>query len=715
MAINAQELTLSKVFTPDFRLTIPSFQRAYVWKVQNILQLVEDLEQACKTPGIPYFLGSLILVREEDRRFSVIDGQQRLISLSIIIAALRDHEQDADWMEKLDGLLMEHGDKLRGIEHEPRLTLRERDAAFFREYVQEGNLEPLFDLNEDDLPTGAQRNIFRNTRAVYDALDNLDADERHHLASYLVNGVTLVIVTTDDLDGAHRIFDVMNMRGLPLTAADVFKSHVAAALSPTQLDAYAARWDDIMDPLGDDSPVIERFFTALTVILTRDRARGNLIDDFTTRVLRPYLDDGKAAAFIDDVLAPYSMAWRVIERPSAATALPGNVTDRLEALNDYGSDEWKPVAMWALVHSFRGLGDPDASPFAPADTAQADTPQRARHGSHAGAGGTADLGAHDLQRLDDVLAALERVTGVATLTRMSAYDRQALPVNAVRGLDKGLALRQISSLNVGSRERNAALIRLHGNFQGEDDLARLLLVRANEQLTGRRLARPRRLCVLPIMPLDIAHAASFSGWSQDDHDRWLPRLGNMVLAQGDRKQLDSLSEYADRRERITLKKDSQRFPLTRQLNDFGACTPEMLAHRQETTIRLIAEYWGIRYDERHTDLTEKTPEELDPASATARPQRGSKRVTISQVIAAGLLIPGEKLVWERPRKGERWFATVTENGRFRLDDGSEYPTPTAAARAAAGGRRSGGLEVWKRVSDGRSLSDIWQTYRRGAA
>ena len=90
MAINATEKSLGKVFTPDYQLSIPSFQRAYIWKPENILQLISDLEEACKSPETPYFLGSLILVREGDTSFSVIDGQQRLVSLSIIIAALRD-------------------------------------------------------------------------------------------------------------------------------------------------------------------------------------------------------------------------------------------------------------------------------------------------------------------------------------------------------------------------------------------------------------------------------------------------------------------------------------------------------------------------------------------------------------------------------------------------------------------------------------------------
>lgn len=195
MAISAKELPLGKVFTPDFRFTIPSFQRAYIWKAENILQLVSDLDDACKSPGTPYFLGSLILVREGDNRYDVIDGQQRLVSLSIIIAVLRDLERDPDLMRQLDALLVEPGDKLRGIVTEPRLTLRERDAAFFREHVQEDNLESVFDMNDDDLATAAQRNIVANIRKTYDEISNWSASERQQFAQYLVNEVTLVIVT----------------------------------------------------------------------------------------------------------------------------------------------------------------------------------------------------------------------------------------------------------------------------------------------------------------------------------------------------------------------------------------------------------------------------------------------------------------------------------------------------------------------------------------
>lgn len=696
MAISATEQPLGKVFTPDYQFTIPSFQRAYIWKTEHILQLVNDLHEACKTPDTPYFLGSLILVREGGNRFSVIDGQQRLVSLSIIIATLRDLEQDPEWMRLLDALIVEPGDKLRGIRTEPRLALRERDAAFFREYVQEGNLEALFDMGDEDWTSNAQRNITLNTKATYDALDALSEDERHRFASYLVKSVTLVIVTTDDLDGAHRIFDVMNMRGLPLTPSDVFKAKAIAGMNAAAADAYAVRWDDIMDPLGDDALHVEEFFSYLHMALTYRPDSGKLIQDFLDGVLQPYLAAGTATSFIDKVLAPYAVAWRMLDRPSD-TVLPDKVKDLLESLNDYRNHEWKPVAMWALVHSFRNLGSPDISPFVAVGS----------HAARSAAATRLSLESHDTQRLEEILTALERVTGIDSLNRRSVLVRRGHAVTALRDLDKGYPVRLVHGLSIGADDRADALIRLHGEMQGNAELVRLLLIRANERKAGGRITRPRSLNALPIMPLNIERSASFSAWTQEQHDHWMYRLGNMALVQGGEDQLNRLTEFDRRRDRMLLRADSRRFPLTEQLKDFSECTPDMLQARQRETIRLIAEYWEIRYDDDHTDLTEDAQDKI--ARGVVRPARGSQRVTIKQVVTAGLLIPGETLVWERPRKGERWVSTVTADGRLRLEDGSEYATPTAAARAVGG--RSAGLDVWKRTSNGEKLSDIWKTYR----
>lgn len=334
MSISATEKPLGKIFTSDYRFVIPSFQRAYTWQTENIAQLVTDLQDACHDPDTPYFLGSLILVHDGQTKYQVIDGQQRLISLSIIISVLRDLEDDPELVESLNDLIVEPGDKLRGIKAEPRLKLRERDTNFFRMYVQEGDLEGLFDLRDNDIESHAQRNIAINTRQVFDELAKMPTQDRRAFASYLVNEVTLVIVTTDDLAGAHRIFDVMNMRGVPLTASDVFKARTIAEISPAARNAYASRWDDIMDPLGDDAQTLEEFFSDIHLIISHKAVCTQLLEEFRKDVLKPFVKKQNVISFIDDLLAPYANAWRIIEHPTDAN-LPDDIIGQLVALNDY--------------------------------------------------------------------------------------------------------------------------------------------------------------------------------------------------------------------------------------------------------------------------------------------------------------------------------------------------------------------------------------------
>lgn len=275
---------------------------------------------------------------------------------------LRELEDDPDLIDSLNDLILEPGDKLRGIKAEPRLTLRERDTDFFRMYVQEGDLEGLFDLRDNDIASHAQRNIAVNTRRTFDLLAAMDAKDRRRFASYLVNGVTLVIVTTDDLAGAHRIFDVMNMRGVPLTASDVFKAKTIAEISPAARNAYATRWDDIMDPLGDDSHTLEEFFSDLHLIVSHKAVCTQLLEEFRKDVLKPYVKKQNVISFIDDLLAPYANAWLILNRPTDAN-LPDDIVAMLVSLADYQTTDWKPVAMWALVNSIRNLGSANAQVF----------------------------------------------------------------------------------------------------------------------------------------------------------------------------------------------------------------------------------------------------------------------------------------------------------------------------------------------------------------
>lgn len=649
MAISATENPLGKVFTSDYQLTIPSFQRAYTWQAENIEQLVNDLQDACADPDTPYFLGSLILVKDGPTQYQVIDGQQRLISLSIIVSVLRELEDDPDLIDSLNDLILEPGDKLRGIKAEPRLTLRERDTDFFRMYVQEGDLEGLFDLRDNDIASHAQ-----------------------------------------------RIFDVMNMRGVPLTASDVFKAKTIAEISPAARNAYATRWDDIMDPLGDDSHTLEEFFSDLHLIVSHKAVCTQLLEEFRKDVLKPYVKKQNVISFIDDLLAPYANAWLILNRPTDAN-LPDDIVAMLVSLADYQTTDWKPVAMWALVNSIRNLGSANAQVFSTPGNIGNETTNA--HDER--------LQLHDIDRLHDVLAALERVTGVDSLNRQSPLARRTRAASAIRDLNKGHTLQQIRGFLITDEDRRSALAHLRGELQTSPAMKKLLLIRANEQKAGYRITRPRSLKALPIMPEQVSAKSDFAAWPESVRDHWANRIGNLVLSQANETQVAPLATYAQRRDRMLLSASSRRFPLTAELANIAECTPQTLQYRQDEMVRLIADHWNIRYDADDTDLSTLNEETLNVKATASSPT--SKRVSIAQVLEAGLLIAGETLVWERPRKGERWVATVTSEGKLRMDDGREYATPTAAARAVGGS--SAGLTVWKRTSNGQKLSDVWKAYR----
>jgi hypothetical protein len=356
--------------------------------------------------------------------------------------------------------------------------------------------------------------------------------------------------------------------------------------------------------------------------------------------------------------------------------------------------------MWALVNSIRNLGSNAARVFS--------KPETNGRGTAANGKNDEDLQLHDMARLHNVLSALERVTGVDSLNRQSPLQRRTRSASAIRDLERGHTLQQIRGFLITDDDRRSALAHLRGELQTSPELNRLLLIRANERQAGMRITRPRSLNAVPIMPKQVAAGSSFADWPEAIRDHWANRIGNLALSQANERQLTQFASYEERRDRMLLSASSKRFPLTAQLADIAQCTPQTLQFRQDETIRLIADYWNIRYDAERTDLSALSEEFLTRKTESNKTPT-SKRVTIMQVLEAGLLIPGETLVWERPRKGERWVETVTAEGRLRMDDGQEYTSPTAAARAVGGS--AAGLTVWKRTSNGQKLSDIWKAYR----
>ena len=248
-------------------LEIPFFQRAYVWNDDNWKDLLEDL---LKTSG-SHFLGSVILKRArqvtgDTDKATIIDGQQRLTTLSILIKALYDSIENKrtklinDATEALFYTLKSSdSDYLLTINHShnDRKQFEEVMGNIVDGEIQSPILKKLDEINEED----PRLLIERCYKYFYTQLTSISNDERIDLWDNLFdkNNKILVVIDLDDNDQEQKIFDTINSSGVRLTSTDIIKNALYQKLIELSLDSekiaeyYKKTWADTFEK--DDTVV----------------------------------------------------------------------------------------------------------------------------------------------------------------------------------------------------------------------------------------------------------------------------------------------------------------------------------------------------------------------------------------------------------------------------------------------------------------------------
>lgn len=252
---------------------IPRYQREYTWSKAQWESLFDDVQE--NDPG--YFLGSMICINQTTdtlavQRLEVVDGQQRLTTLSLLFAALYQslklHEQDLDDDQRAElvnlkrKLVLRRGrvdDQLRVI---PQIqNSNQNDYRAVLSYVSV--------ISPFDTPAYAgNRKIFRAFKYFKDRIEKMVDGEIKPLDSIVnfldkVSKACLVKIEVASHADAYTLFESLNNRGMPLTAIDLIKNKLLARLETTEpgkVDHYFGVWNKLLDYLGDDYSVQERFF-----------------------------------------------------------------------------------------------------------------------------------------------------------------------------------------------------------------------------------------------------------------------------------------------------------------------------------------------------------------------------------------------------------------------------------------------------------------------
>lgn len=667
MGLKAHEYSLLDMLSGYRRYSIPNFQREYSWTTQEALQLAEDLLDAWRREDESYFLGSVVVVRSDDaEHFQVIDGQQRLTTLSLMFAVLRDLNEKPKYRKAITELLETEGSITRDIVESPRVLLRDVDQPFMFRFVQGDDFPSLLELVPEQLPTAAQRNILENVRALVRLLsDELERRDRWTFFKYVSRHAFMVLVETDDYESAHRIFGVMNTRGMPLTAADIFKSRVVGGLPEPMRDEYAARWEAAIETAGADP---DEFFRELLVISSKSLGRRALIADFPSQVLEGRYEGERGAEFIDEVMLPFAQVNRFV-RGDAAHGHE-RVDRALRRLQQYPGDEWRPFAMWAL----RTVEQPD--------------------------------------ELAGVLEGLERITGVGVTAGLSRQAREQQAIALLRAAET--AVRELGALDperlaaIDDQTRKKAVQHLKGEVK-KGRLPLIWLTRAHERLTGQFIDTRRGIAIMSLLPVG---AERLGRWGVDPAlaEFWRPRLGAMLLTRERRRRGPGDTSFEAFSARLVPAHGDLESAATAVRRPGQRWDARVLQARQDELVVALAEFWGIRFDSEGVDLTRLSESRLLSAAGGIGDFR-SRRIRLRDVMEVGLVDPGDVFVWVRRKRGETFRIAVTEDHRFELPDGRLVDSPSAAV-AGVSDASAQGLDVWVRESDGRTLRDLWDVYRR---
>lgn len=500
----------------------------------------------------PYFLGSIVLVKAEtDPEAEVVDGQQRLTTLTILLSALRERVSP-QLIESLDKRLFQKGDAIKGTIDQPRLTLRERDHEFFEKHLQtrEG-IESIRRLSLDGLPD-AQRNLVENARLFMDRLENLGADVCDELARFVVMRTFLVTVSTQDFDSAYRIFTVLNERGLDLTHTDILKSDIIGQIPDSDQDSYTRRWETEEEDLGRED--FADLFSHIRMVFAKTKARESILKEFRNDVVSRFSDGRR---LIDEVIVPFSDAYEVATRADYRAATGADeVNSLLRWLNLLDNKDWIPPAIKYL----------------------------------------SDLGTTSAE-LARFLRDLERLAASILIRRIDItrrVERYGAVLNAIESSED--LYRDASPLQLSEAEREETMAKLNGEIYTATRIRRYVLLRLDSALSSGGASYEHPLVtvehVLPqTPPLESSWRANFT---DDQREAWVHRLANLVLLTRRKNSQASNYEFDIKKERyFTTDSGVSPFAITTQVLREKGWTPELLMQRQTDLLRTLAQLWRL--------------------------------------------------------------------------------------------------------------------------
>ncbi|MBD2301217.1 DUF262 domain-containing protein [Nostoc sp. FACHB-190] len=558
VTIQANQLPIHKVFSDDFIFTIPLYQRPYAWTTEQAGELFEDLISALgdsdeKIDDInPYFLGSIVLIKGDTTDAKVIDGQQRLTTITVLLAALRA-SVSKEYKHILTKYLYQE-DPFEPENNIYRLTLREKDTPFFKEYIQsESGLERLNVLIDSKLSDSC-KNLKHNALLFLDKLKVIPESQLIRFIQFLIKRCFIVLVSTPDIESGYRIFSVLNNRGLDLSHADILKAEIIGKIPSEHQDKYSEKWENVEERLGRDT--FKSLFSHIRMIHGKSKPRESILKEFKKDVNPSPTEYPQQ--FIDKILLPLADAFYDIQYQVYEGSL---WTDEINILFQWlqfiDNSDWIPPAIFYLSQNY-----------------------------------------HNPELLLRFFSDLDRLASCLMIQRANINERIERYSKLLHAIDNREDLYTPDSpLQLTSKEKENILKILNGDLYLIKKIRSYVLLRLDSALAeGKPAYTFSNITVEHVLP---QNPSADSEWltlfpTQEDKEKYVHRLGNLVLLSSAKNSMAQNFDFETKKQKyFTTKKGICNFALTTQVLMEKEWTSEIIEKRQKVLIDKLKELWRL--------------------------------------------------------------------------------------------------------------------------
>ena len=366
MNFNTTNSTLRQLLGNGLRYRVPMFQRDYAWGPdewddlwQDIVAVVdeEDAEPA-------HYMGYLVLQSTNNRAFDIIDGQQRMASMSVLILAAIDHLMDLSGRGGADSNNRQRAEQLRNsyidyldpvtLASQAKLTLNRNNNRFYQCYLV--SLEQPLRKQGLNVSETLLRRAFLWFKDRMEKQSDGSGVTVARFVDALVDKLFFTVITVTDELNAFKVFETLDSRGVRLSATDLLKNYLFSVVSrdePHEQDIKALedRWDGIVDLLGS-----ERFPEFLRTFWN---SRNKLVRKTELfKVIRSATQDREGAFTLIRQLDRSAQVYMALRRPEDSDWMPEE-RNSLEQLKLFNVRQPLPL----LLAVFERFGEQDRPGF----------------------------------------------------------------------------------------------------------------------------------------------------------------------------------------------------------------------------------------------------------------------------------------------------------------------------------------------------------------